>query len=223
MVCPHAVGRGSKWTCKPLGEGAVKSCSSALLLSAALFVHQPFFSRLRLWLFTSRSSRGCGFFCSPAVLLAAAALFVHQPFFSRLRPFLFTSRSSRGCGLFCFTSRSSRGRGFFCSPAVLLAAAAFSVHQPFFWRLRLCLFTSRSSRGCGFFSHQLFFSRLRLFLFTCRSSRGCGFFCSPAVVLAAAALFVHQPFLSRLRLFCSSFIVFFVIQCVFSHFFDFVF
>ena len=58
-VCRHADGRGSKYA------------------AAAFFVHQPFFSRLRLFLFTSRSSRSCGFFCSPAVLLAAPAFFHH--------------------------------------------------------------------------------------------------------------------------------------------------
>ena len=58
-------------TGKILGEGAVKSWGSALLLAAALFVHQPFFSRLRLCLFTSRSSRGCGCFVRLSWILSS--------------------------------------------------------------------------------------------------------------------------------------------------------
>ena len=111
-VCCHAVGRVSKWTCKPLGERAVKSWGSALSLFERMSTvfcaceafglsgglpppHPPL---LYMPLFTSRYTRGCGFVCSPAVLLAAAALFVHQPLFSRLRLFLYSSCSSRDCG-----------------------------------------------------------------------------------------------------------------------------
>ena len=93
---------------------------AALLAAAALFVHKPFFSRLRLCLFTSRCSRGCGSFYTPSVLLAAAALFVHQPLFSRLR-------------LCLFTSRCSRDYDSFYTPVVLLTAAAvFSSVLAFF-------------------------------------------------------------------------------------------
>ena len=65
----------------------------------------PLFSWLRIVLFTSRFSRGCGFVCSPAVLLAAAAFFVHQPFFSRLRPFFVHQSSVSRLRLYLLTSR----------------------------------------------------------------------------------------------------------------------